>query len=45
MKLEHGDPFEIAQCDWLRSRLPSYEKIWAAFIVLLYRTAFETQAI
>ena len=32
MNLEHGDPFELEHSHWLRSRLPNYEKVWAAFI-------------
>jgi hypothetical protein len=32
MKLEQGDAFEKENANWLRERLPFYEKIWAAFV-------------
>jgi hypothetical protein len=32
MTLDWGDPFELKHKEWLRSRLPSYEKVWRDFI-------------
>jgi hypothetical protein len=32
MTLEQGDPFEVMHREWLRLRLPSYERIWRDFI-------------
>lgn len=32
LKLEQGDAFEKRNADWIRTTLPSYEPVWAAFI-------------
>ncbi len=32
MKLEAGDAFEKENADWLREKLPTYEKLWSEFI-------------
>jgi hypothetical protein len=32
LKLEQGDAFEHRNADWIRTTLPSYELVWAAFI-------------
>ena len=32
MELEQGDAFEQKHIDWIRSKLPSYEPVWSAFI-------------
>ena len=32
LKLEQGDAFEHRNAEWIRTTLPSYELVWAAFI-------------